>query len=245
MARTHGRGNPAWSRDEIILALELYNKFDSLIPSNNDEQVRALSQYLRSLPYHGNKPRNETFRNPDGVVFKLNNIRAVATGKGLKNVSAMDRAVWKDLGGNPRKVKTLAKQIRESVTITESTPENDDDDADEVFKEGQFTTRMHKTRERSRRIRKRLLKSKRKSGPLSCDLCGAQSPTADTRYEDAMFEGHHIVPIAQSFTRETRLKDMALLCANCHRLIHRVISKEKKWLGVAEVRAHLKTLGRK
>lgn len=238
MARTRGRGNPRWSREETILALDLYNQLDGQIPPLEDDRVQALSKYLRELPDQGVLSKNESFRNPDGVVFKLNNIRSVATGKGFKHTSLTDRAVWKELGGDPKRVALLAKQIRDGVTVTLSHPDKDDDenDVDEEFEEGRLLTKLHKSRERNRGIRKKLLKSRLKRGRLCCDICAAKSPTSDAKLEDAIFEGHHIVPIAQSMTRQTRIKDMALLCANCHKLLHRIMSKEKKWFTLDEAR---------
>ena len=111
MARTHGHGNPNWSRDETILALDLYHRANGAPLSRSDTRVEALSNLLRSLPYDRSKPRNETYRNADSVAFKLLNIRAVATGKGLKNVSTTDRAVWRELGSNPKKVRRIANLI--------------------------------------------------------------------------------------------------------------------------------------
>ncbi len=35
MAVTKGQGNPNWTRDEIILALDLYFDFEEKIPSGN------------------------------------------------------------------------------------------------------------------------------------------------------------------------------------------------------------------
>src|SRR5581483_8043912 len=98
MAVTHGHGNPAWTRDEIILALDLYLDCQGHIPSSSDPRVLALSELLRSFPYHSRAARQASFRNTDGVSFKLQNLRQVATGKGLGNVSNMDRAVWKEFG---------------------------------------------------------------------------------------------------------------------------------------------------
>jgi 5-methylcytosine-specific restriction protein A len=36
-------------------------------------------------------------------------------------------------------------------------------------------------------------------------------------------ECHHIVPLVEAaFSRMTRLSDLAIVCANCHRMLHRV-----------------------
>src|SRR5437016_489117 len=104
MARTHGHGNPRWTRDEVILALDLYFKCGERIPSRDDARVQELSRLLRRLPHHEEESRKESFRNADGVAFKLQNLRQVATGRGLGNVSETDRVVWTEFGGQRDKV---------------------------------------------------------------------------------------------------------------------------------------------
>lgn len=93
MAVTHGHGNPHWTRDEVILALDLYFDCKGKVPGAADPRVQELSEVLRAFPHHGASARKDSFRNPDGVAFKLQNIRQVATGKGLGNVSKADREV--------------------------------------------------------------------------------------------------------------------------------------------------------
>lgn len=236
MARTHGHGNPPWSRDETILALDLYHQANGTPLPRNDRRVQALSVFLRNLPYSRNKSRNDTYRNPDSVAFKLLNIRAVATGKGLNNVSSTDRAVWRELGAEPTKVRRLASLIRRGAAISETLPVAIDQDEGEEFEEGRTLTLWHKTRERNRKIRQKLLAKKRRAGALTCELCGLVSSIRSRRYEDAAFEAHHLIPISQSLQPVTRLSDMALLCANCHRLLHRAISLEGRWLNLSEAR---------
>lgn len=81
MAITQGHGNPKWTRDETIIALELYLESPESIPSASDERVIEVSGLLRSMSFHDKAARKPSFRNPDGVSFKLQNIRQVATGK--------------------------------------------------------------------------------------------------------------------------------------------------------------------
>lgn len=45
-------------------------------------------------------------------------------------------------------------------------------------------------------------------------------------------EVHHHTPLHVTGETETKLADLALLCSNCHRMIHRA----KKWLTVEELR---------
>lgn len=234
MARTHGHGNPNWTRDETILALDLYFDLNGKIPSGADDRVKALSEVLRRFPYHADASRKESFRNPDGVAFKLQNLRQVATGKGLGNVSETDRAVWLELGASPETTKSLANIIRAGVAASEaSEPVREDVE----FVEGRVVTELHSRREREPKLRERLLSSRRGSGRLFCEMCGAPPPSTNAALLEAHFEAHHIVPLSSTGTRTTRLSDLALLCANCHRLLHRAIAIEKRWLTVAEGKA--------
>ncbi|MFH1851165.1 MAG: HNH endonuclease [Candidatus Neomarinimicrobiota bacterium] len=234
MAITHGHGNPNWTKDETILALDLYFDFQGHIPSSNDNRIIALSELLRTFPYHSLAIRRESFRNADGVVFKLQNLRQVATGKGLGNVSKMDRAVWREYGNNPVRVKEIANLIRTGIKIIEGREE--ETGQQETFIEGKIVTEIHLTRERNPRIRKRLLNRRWESGVLKCDMCGCSSLSPVAELGDAMFEAHHVLPLSAAADRKTRLKDMALLCANCHRMVHRAITCEKRWLTLEEAK---------
>src|SRR3954452_12847024 len=97
MARTQGAGNPDWTRDETILALDLYLQNGQRAPSKTDARLLKLSNALRALPYHSKDARRDSFRNPDGVRFKILNIRSVSIGRGLSN-SEMDRKIWAEFG---------------------------------------------------------------------------------------------------------------------------------------------------
>ncbi len=234
MARTHGHGNPNWTRDETILALDLYFDLKGKVPSGSDKRVKGLSELLRQFPYHAEASRKESFRNPDGVAFKLQNLRQVATGKGLGNVSETDRQVWLEFGAFPEKTKSLANLIRAGV-IAFGTIELVKEDVE--FVEGRVITTLHSRRERNPKLRERLLSLRRSSSKLCCEMCGTPPLAANPLLQDAQFEAHHVIPLSSTGARTTRLSDLALLCASCHRLLHRAIAIEKRWLTVAEGRA--------
>jgi 5-methylcytosine-specific restriction protein A len=232
MAVTHGHGNPNWTQDEVILALDLYFRCGGSVPSKDDNRVVDVSNVLRSLPYHALESRKESFRNPAGVSFKLQNLRKEATGIGLGNTSKMDKMVWDEFGSNPNLVSKLAEAIREGITLTQAIKENENQDSEDEFFEGRLLTQLHKKRERNRKLRTSLINSRKKSGILTCDMCLCSTKSSDVKIEDAMFEAHHIIPVSSTKERRTLIKDLALLCANCHRLLHRAISVEKKWLSI-------------
>ena len=240
MARTHGHGNPNWTRDETILALRLYFECGETVPSKSDSRVQQLSAVLRTLPYHADAARNETFRNADGVAFKLHNLRSVATGKGFSNTSKTDREIWESFGSTPERVIELASLIESSLKLGEVSALKSTEDETEEFFEGRMLTLTHNRRERHPGVRQALLASRRRRGDiLRCDLCGMHSSTQEPTFEDTIFEAHHVLPLGLAIERKTRLRDMALVCANCHRLIHRSIVHHKRWLDLEECRGLL------
>ncbi len=239
MAVTQGHGNPPWNRDETILALEAYFALAGKNPSAKDPQMVALSRTLRALPYHGEAARKPTFRNPDGVAFKVQNLRSRDSGKGLGNVSRMDREIWDELGKNPAEVTRLATLIRAGITGEHQAAAPEIDEAEDVeFYEGRLLTQKHMRRERSAGLRKALLK-KREGAALFCDVCGDDHATLPPELRAAAFEAHHIIPIAAVGEGQTKLSEVALLCATCHRLLHRLIALKRSWVGLAEAKASI------
>lgn len=237
MARTSGHGNPRWTRDETILALDLLLRAYPQVPRPEDERVIALSNLLKQNPFYERSARQPSFRNPDGVSFKLQNLRQVATGEGLEHTSKMDRVVWNEFGHSPELVRQLASRIQREIETFSS---SEDSPAEELeFPEGKLITRAHRNRERSAKLRKAVLKSRRQKGPLNCDACETKACSNNPDLEDAIFEVHHTIPLGEVGEVNTRLADTVLLCANCHRLIHRMISQRKKWVTVDELRQAL------
>lgn len=231
MPITRGHGNPNWTKEETILALELYLENPEKTRSRSDERVIALSEYLRSLPYHATEARKLSFRNSDGVAFKLQNIRQVATGKGLGNFSEMDKLVWEELGHQPERVAALAALIRAAVKVISNAEESE---VDEEFVEGRLVTEAHKRRERNPNLRGKFLSARKKKGELTCEICERKAHPGI--WGDAIFEVHHLVPLSVGEEGRTKLSDLALLCANCHRMLHRFISQEKRWLMIVDAK---------
>ncbi|MBB4401991.1 MULTISPECIES: HNH endonuclease [Rhizobium/Agrobacterium group] len=232
MARTKGHGNPNWTRDETILALDLFLQLDGNVPSPKSKDIRQLSEVLRSLPCHSEAAKQTTFRNPDGVGFKLMNIRQVATGKGLGNVSNMDRQIWSEYGDRADDVHRIATAIKAGIIIagSEQLPA-----VELELPEGRLLTALHMRRERNPKVRKLLLDDRRSSG-LRCEVCDHFRPDLELSMQEAMFEAHHLVPLAEAGERKTKLADLALLCACCHRLIHRAMTIRSCWIGLENAR---------
>ncbi len=166
--------NPNWSRDELILALDLYLRVGRRGPS--DAEVIEVSNVLNRLPIHTVRPDLEKFRNSSGVALKLANFQALDpsyTGTGGTNGGRGDADVWDDLHGDPAMVARLATGIRAWLQHTGevTVPEEDEEG---VF-EGRLLYRHHRTRERDRPIVARKKATiLRAGGRLACEACGIE-----------------------------------------------------------------------
>lgn len=102
----------------------------------------------------------------------------------------------------------------------ESVADVDEDSA--VAREGRPRWRTHLRRERAPQIiRKKKQAYRATTGGLRCEACEFDF---DAAFGLADFcEVHHLIPLAaDDEERTTRLEDLAVLCSNCHRAIHRL-----------------------
>jgi 5-methylcytosine-specific restriction protein A len=110
-----GARNPAWDRDELILALALYFKFaPKLPPSTKHPEVVELSRLLNTLPIIPLNQRNEKFRNPSSVYMKLANFRAIdpSAPSGFSSVGRLDREIWEEFAHDLLRLEEAATEIR-------------------------------------------------------------------------------------------------------------------------------------
>ena len=60
------------------------------------------------------------------------------------------------------------------------------------------------------------------TGKLSCEVCGFDFKARYGDLGEGYAECHHTIPVSQlKKQQKTKLSDLSILCANCHRMIHR------------------------
>jgi len=221
-ASSHRVGRPpAWVRDELILALNLYLQFGRL--DDTDPKVIELSELLRSLPLHLAWRGDKKFRSPNSVAMKIANFQSLDPayrGVGLSAGSKSDSEVWNEFHEQPELVTRLAKAIRECSAKPESELP-DEDGEDEGAIEGKILTRVHRARERNQAMVKKRKKQRfEECGSLTCEACGFDFAEIYGERGAGFAECHHKIPLSESGEVRTRAEDLAVLCANCHRMIH-------------------------
>ena len=92
-----------------------------------------------------------------------------------------------------------------------------------MFPEGRERFRVHRYLERDGTIsRKAKAKRLAETGKLECEVCGLDFADKYGARGEGFIESHHKMPVSKLTGKEkTRISDLALVCSNCHRMLHR------------------------
>jgi 5-methylcytosine-specific restriction enzyme A len=235
---TSPRRDPAWAWDELVLACDLVvrNGLHEL-PSENP-LVTELSKLLRSLPIYPAEVRGPKFRSPSSVRRKMADIatRRPDSPRKHTNGGKLDLEVLTAFLERPQEMHAYAERLRAGAEAGEFDQLPDIDEAmdgEEGAREGRLLERKHLRRERDPRLRKQKInRVLQEQGRLECEACGFDFHRTYGVRGKGYAECHHVLPLHASGETTTKLKDLAVLCANCHRMIHR----GTRWLTPAELR---------
>lgn len=127
--------------------------------------------------------------------------------------------------------------LRNFVPTAESMDITQDDSG---FPEGRAVLRKHLLRERNHQVislaKQRYLEQ---HGHLECEICGFDFEARYGEIGREFIEGHHTKPVSELEAGDcTHVEDIALLCSNCHSMIHR----KRPWLTKEELQKLLQTV---
>lgn len=237
--------NPNWNRDELLLALDLYFRVPEAHGSNTHPEILALSDLLNKLPIHSNAVAGANFRNANSVSMKLSNFMRFDPeykGKGLQRGSNLEAQIWKEFVLNKETLEKIAIAIRENYSFSDisSPPAEYELDDDEEANEGRVLTRVHQARERNKKIvNQKKTKVLKETGALICEACGFNFVEKYGEIGVGFAECHHIKPVSElKIGEKTKLSDLSIVCANCHRILHR----QKPWLSLLELKNLIKKI---
>lgn len=185
------KGQKLWTRDELILAINLYWKLEfGKIHKGNPEVIRLAGLLGRT---------------PSSIVYKLGNFgsfdpslqeRGVG---GLKNTSKLDKEIWNEFYGNLEEVAFESEKLRaefEKKTIEEI----NEIDLTDLPEEGLVRERLVKTRVNQNFFRKAILASYKNT----CCITGINIPN--------LLVAGHIIP--WSVDEKNRMNPRNGLCLN-------------------------------
>jgi 5-methylcytosine-specific restriction protein A len=106
--------------------------------------------------------------------------------------------------------------------------------------EGRILERLHRYRERNPQLRKAKVQAALNAvGRLACEACEFDFAQRFGAHGKGYIEVHHRRPLHEAGEDVSNLDDLALLCANCHRMSHRRLDRTGTWPSVQELRALL------
>ncbi|MFC8190835.1 HNH endonuclease [Cellulomonas sp. NPDC057328] len=232
-----------WDWQEILLACALVygNGWREL--RTPDPKVQELSQVLRHLPIYPQSERPPNFRSPDAVSRKTTDLATAHPdyrGKPTRG-NKLDRLVIDQFIADPTHMLDLASALRHGLQeglftdISEARVRGEEDPESE---EGGLLQKVYARRERDPKLRAAKIDVAKQLGRgLGCEICGFDFEATYGNRGAGYVECHHIVPLHVTGRRTVRLDDLILICANCHRMVHR----KSPWLRPEEVRQLLRT----
>jgi 5-methylcytosine-specific restriction enzyme A len=121
-----------------------------------------------------------------------------------------------------RFVPFFRKDFISSTSFTESIEtEIENSDATISVPEGKLRLVTHYARERDRNIIRAKKQQALQNKNFECELCKF---SFIDKFGVEFIECHHKTPISQSGVTETTLSDLALVCSNCHRMLHKLFN---------------------
>ena len=234
--------NPDWTRDEIILVCAAVEANGWRTVAQENPVAIEISRLLQSPAIHSIGSRRSDFRNPAGVERKSGDLlsRHPDFRGRPTNGNRLDPDVLQDFLSRPAEMRALADSIRDALLAWEENPrEIPVLDVDEPGSdEGGVLLKQHLRRERDPKLKGKKLKDAKRHGiELVCEACGFDFHATYGARGDDYIECHHRTPLSVTGKTHTRPADLALICSNCHRMIHRT----RDWLTVEQVASLVET----
>lgn len=223
-----------WGFEEIVIVCDVVAENGWKGLNHGDTRVPVLSGLLRSMsPEHA--AQDPKFRNEHGVTRKAGDCQTAhpdylggRTRGGQTTQTVVDAFV-----ADPASMHELALAIRAVAedagnTAPSSTIKEDDSGVDEG---GVFERRVL-VRERDQGVRRDKVSAVRKAlGAVCCEVCAFDFESVYGHRGRDFCEVHHRNPLSVAGPSKTKLTDLAVLCSNCHRMLHR----RRPWLTVEQL----------
>jgi len=110
---------------------------------------------------------------------------------------------------------------------------------DDGFPEGREVLLRHKARERNPAVvHAAKTKFLQEHGKFTCQACGFDFEVVYGAVGRGFIEAHHTKPVSElEAGAKTKVVDIALVCSNCHRMLHR----RRPWIAMSDLTALLKS----
>jgi 5-methylcytosine-specific restriction protein A len=143
---------------------------------------------------------------------------------GMQRGGRLEEEIWNEFADDLPGLRESAALIRASVNdpVIFAALQNIGTDDAEGVEEGDISYRLHKHYERNRKVvEEKKADALARLGYLQCECCGFDFARGYGDLGFGYIEAHHRKPVFKMKPGEkTRAHDLALVCSNCHRIIH-------------------------
>ncbi|MBB6157396.1 hypothetical protein HDC30_004645 [Pseudomonas sp. JAI115] len=199
----------------VKLTIKEHQILDSVMPGQDGWHLQSDLECLTSCPGYGQCDG----QGPDGKVCSdrwressLSDDSAKVFVHVLRNFDFYNQGDLPGLAAKSEEVTALRFKFLQAM----------DDFSSQEYTEGSLLLTQHRRRERAKGLSLRL-KWERfdQTGKLECEACAIDFFAVYGEAGFRVIECHHQIPLShENHMGKTRLEDLALLCANCHRLAH-------------------------
>jgi 5-methylcytosine-specific restriction protein A len=215
--------NPNWTREELILALDLYFDMDQGQMHKGNQNVIRVSNEIRDLKIHFDVPDPDKFRNPSSIARRLGNFKTMDDGydgDGLKNSSKLAKEVYQEFNNRRDTLRLAAAEIRDKLLRPKTQKESSNFIKKDIHK-SDFLFQFHKNRECDPLV----LKVKKEmalatSETLKCEICGFDANTFYGEIGNDVMEIHYNKElINEPGLESSSMDDFIIVCSNCHKVL--------------------------
>ena len=203
----------SFTRDEVILALDvLYSSENGRVYADSEEMA-DLSALLNRLPIHPVENRRDDFRNTTGITRQINLLRtSLNTGNHNVNLGAIFIEIAVEFDGRHEELHKIAEAIRRNEQYFSIEYGNAAEDIG--FSEGVLLGHLHSAIEKRDGAKHRL--------EDHCEVCNLKP---DLYYQPCggLLQLHLLVPpIELDGKRKYTAGQFITVCPTCHAALHRI-----------------------
>mgnify|MGYP006968299201 CR=1 FL=1 len=211
--------NVGFTRDEVILALDVLYFSGEKYLSPKSKAIVELSKILNQLPIHPVAKRPENFRNSTGVSHQIDRFRRGYSADGKAwHVNTLFFQIADEFAHDLDQLHNIAQAIRRNAPYFESVPFGSALEQDD-FPEGALLGHLHRLLEQ--RDGKKVPCGER------CAICQLE-PEIIYQPCDSILQNHLTVhPIQMDGGVKYTSTEFITVCPNCHAALHRY----RPWLG--------------
>lgn len=205
--------NERFTRDEVILALDVLYSSSSETVDAKSIDMKELSILLNDLPIYSKKGRRRSFRSPTGIAKQIKLMQSnIRTGKKDPNVGQLFFEIAFEFYDRREELHQIATAIRKNEQFFFS--EFGGTNEDEGFPEGVLLGHLH------------CIIEKRDGSKVTladhCEICDIKPDQYYWKCE-SLLQAHLLVPPVE-ISGEVKYKEDCFItvCPNCHAALHRI-----------------------